>query len=274
MGDFAADTAVTGGDSRYRAMLTPEWDVWGPLGGYVAAVALRALGAASQLPRPASFSCLFLSVAAFEPVDLEVTTLRRGRRSEALHVRMRQDGREILNASAWMVADAMTGLEHDTATAPRVPSVEALASFAERAETYSDWPRVWGTIDGRPTLWNDAPGPPVWQTWMRLFETPDLSDPVLEAARSLMWMDVMMWNAAVPPHLPWPVTHIAPSLDLFVTFHDAAPDDEWLLCDAQAPVGRHGLLGCNGRVWSPSGRLLASGTSTLLCRPNPERADG
>jgi hypothetical protein len=26
----------------------------------------------------------------------------------------------------------------------------------------------------------------------------------LEAARTLMWMDLMMWNAATPPH-PWPV---------------------------------------------------------------------
>ena len=35
---------------------------------------------------------------------------------------------------------------------------------------------------------------------------------------------------------------------------------------------RGGLVGCTGRVWSPSGRQRASGTSTLICRPNPELA--
>jgi len=59
-------------------------------------------------------------------------------------------------------------------------------------------------------------------------------------------------------------------------FHAAAPSEEWLRCDAAAPVGRDGLLGCNGRLWSPDGRLVASGTSTLFCRPSdvvePQRA--
>ena len=35
-----------------------------------AAIALRAAGAESGLARPASFFCHYLSVAAFEPVDL------------------------------------------------------------------------------------------------------------------------------------------------------------------------------------------------------------
>lgn len=55
-------------------------------------------------------------------------------------------------------------------------------------------------------------------------------------------------------------------------FHDAAPDEEWLLCDAHSPVGREGLVGATGRVWAPGGRLLASGSSSLICRPNPALA--
>src|SRR5262245_20914727 len=93
-GDFAADTRVErveraeGGDGVYRAELSPAWEVWGPLGGYVGAVALRALGAAAALPRPASVSLHFLSVAEFGPVELSVESLRRGKRSQALHARM------------------------------------------------------------------------------------------------------------------------------------------------------------------------------------------
>jgi hypothetical protein len=40
---------------RYRAELVPDWRTWGPLGGYVAAIALRAAGMATSFDRPASF---------------------------------------------------------------------------------------------------------------------------------------------------------------------------------------------------------------------------
>ena len=282
MGDFVADTDVEyrecaeGMGSRYRAVLSPSWDVWGPLGGYLAAIAMRALGAASELPRPASFQCLFLSVASFGEVQLEVVSLRRGRRSQALAVSMAQEGRPILTAWGWTVAAGLPGLEHAHGAMPAVPPPAALRSFSELAEDFGSWSPVWRGIEGRPHVWSAAPAPPLWHCWMRLVETPDLSDPFLEAARTLLWLDLMMWNAAARPHLPWPPAYVAPNLDLAANFHAAAPSEEWLLCDAAAPVGRDGLLGCNGRVWSPDGRLVASGTSTLFCRPSdvvePQRA--
>jgi acyl-CoA thioesterase II len=272
MGDFAADTAVSGGNGRYRATLSADWKVWGPLGGYVAAIALRAMGRETDLRRPASISCQFLAMAAFEAVELEVTTLRRGKRSHALHVRMLQRGEPVLAASGWVVDEKMSGLDHDHAVMPDVPPPRHVPSYAERATNYAEWYPVWHTaIDGKPTIWQDDPKPsrPVWHTWMRLLHTPPLDDPFLEAARSLMWMDLMMWNAATPPHMPWPLSHIAPNLDVTAIFHAPAADDEWLLCDSHAPVGRDGIIGCSGRLWSPSGRLVASGNSCLFCKPNP-----
>jgi hypothetical protein len=35
------------------------------------------------------------------------------------------------------------------------------------------------------------------------------------------------------------------------------------------PIARDGLVGCTSRLWSEDGRLLASGTSKHLNRPNP-----
>lgn len=270
-GDFDADTTVAGGDGRYRAVLSPRWEVWGPMGGYVAAVALRALAAEAGLPRPASFHCHFLSVARFAPVDLEVESLRRGKRAHALAVRMTQDGAPVLAASGWFVDGGLAGFVHDDVRMPDVPPPEALRSYAVLSENYDEWYPVWRTIDGHPARWSQEPGPPVWQTWMRLVRTPPL-DPILQAARAAMWMDMMMWNAATPPHVPWPVQYLAPNLDLAVSFHASAEEDEWLLCDAHAPFAGGGLVGCTGRVWTASGRLVASGTSTLFCRPNPMAA--
>jgi hypothetical protein len=81
VGDFVAQTSVeltaeADGVRHYGAELAKEWMTWGPAGGYVAAVALRAAGEATSLARPASFSCQYLSVARFDSADLEVTTLR------------------------------------------------------------------------------------------------------------------------------------------------------------------------------------------------------
>ncbi len=42
MGDFEIDTRVEGEKGRYKATLSRAWELWGPSGGYVAAIALRA----------------------------------------------------------------------------------------------------------------------------------------------------------------------------------------------------------------------------------------
>lgn len=51
MGDFIDDTALEEIDEgRYRAKLVPEWSTWGPLGGYVAAIARSHFAASFPLP--------------------------------------------------------------------------------------------------------------------------------------------------------------------------------------------------------------------------------
>ena len=110
MGDFVTDTALEGGDGRYRIVLSEDWEApFGPLGGYVAAIALRAMGVESPLSRPVSIHCQFLAVAAYQEMDVEVVTLRRGKRSHALQVRMLQEGRLIHAASGWVAEEGMSG---------------------------------------------------------------------------------------------------------------------------------------------------------------------
>lgn len=80
MGDLAHDTTVEPvGDGAYRATLSRDWEIWGPMGGYVAAVALRAAGLGAGHRTPAAFSCHYLNVAAFGPVDIRVTARKENR---------------------------------------------------------------------------------------------------------------------------------------------------------------------------------------------------
>jgi hypothetical protein len=63
--------------------------------------------------------------------------------------------------------------------------------------------------------------------------------------------------------------YLAPNLDTSAWFHHFNPASEWLLIDHECTVADHGLMGVNGRVWDPDGRLLATGSAQLCCIPNP-----
>jgi acyl-CoA thioesterase II len=274
MGDFAADTAVDGDEGRYRARLSRDWEIWGPNGGYVAAIALRAAGRATSLPRPASFAGHFLSVAAFGAVDLTVTPLRTSSRAASVRVTMTQGGRPILEAIVWVIAET-AGLAHDVATMPAVPAPDRLRPIEElvppeaRANRY----RFWDNFEARPidfVPWAERrAGEPLWREWYRYRPRATFDDPFVDAARALLLIDTMVWPAACRAYDPDQRAYIAPSLDVTAEFHRLDPASEWLLCDAAAPVAADGLIGGQSRIWSADGRLLASGSAHLLCRPAP-----
>lgn len=277
MGDLAQDTAVQGSDGSYGATLSRDWEIWGPNGGYVAAITLRAAGAATRMSRPATFACHFLGVAEFAAVELTVTTLRASKRAESLRVSMRQQGRAIAEAIVWCVGEA-DGIEHDFAMMPAVPNPGALRSMEELCppEALAQRHRFWGNFEVRPinyVPWNERqPGEPAWQEWYRFRPQPAFDDPFVDAARSVVLVDTMVWPASCRAHRPDGLQYIAPSLDVTVQFHRPAAHAPWLLADAIAPVASGGLIGGSTRVWSEDGHLVASGGSQLICRPLPVSA--
>lgn len=277
MADFVRDTRVepTAESGRFTAALSPEWAVWGPNGGYVAAIALRAAMAASRLPRPASFHCHFLAVGDFAPVSVRVQSLGGGRRAESLRADVVQGDRALLTATVWMVDDDLHGFEHEFAVAPDVSAPTALRGYQDLEDDYANWYPIWRSIEGRPTRWwrelpADHRKEPLWQTWMRFTDTT-FADRAQDALRHLLWLDFPGWNATISAH-DWPYRFLTPNLDLSVQFHRFAPECEWLLADGFVPTARDGVLGCTSRLWTEDGRLLATGTSKHLCRANPNYA--
>jgi acyl-CoA thioesterase len=273
VGDLGIDTQVEGGDGRYRASLSRDWEIWGPNGGYLAAVALRAAGAHSALHRPATFTCHFLGVAEFDDVDLSVRTVRGSRRAESISVSMTQHDRPILEALAWVIGD-VDGLAHDAAPLPDVPDPESLPSVDERLEgrERGGYPVFWSNFDERPLQWIDDwehrdPGAPVFQGWYRYRPTATFDDPFADAGRALLLVDTLMWPAAVQAYRPADMAYYAPSIDVSAQFHALAPTSEWLFCEARSPSARDGLIGGTSAVWSREGSLLATGGQQMLCRP-------
>jgi acyl-CoA thioesterase II len=277
MGDLAKETEVVGAGGRYTAALYDDWNIWGPCGGYVAAVAMRAVGAYTEFGRPASFTCHFLGVGDFREVSLDVRTLRKAKRAESVAVTMSQDDKPILEAVAWVVGD-VDGLDHEHAEMPDVPRPADLKSVTEllAPEDLEEGPpfNFWLNFDEKPLEWlpreewgTRPAGDPIFRHWVRFHPNARFDDPFLEAARLLITLDVAMWPAASRGYAQGTLSYIAPSLDLSAVFHEIGDCTDWLLIDGHSPVARDGIVGGTGRVWSEDGRLLCSGVQSMLCRP-------
>ena len=287
MGALGDDTAVVPVDAsgRFRASLARDWEIWGPNGGYLASVALRAAGAATQLPRPATFSCLFLGVGSFDTdVDIQVTTLRRAKRAEAMRVCITQADRMLLEAHVWAVDEGLAGLEHDVARAPDVPAPDELKSMADLMPDEKPH-RFWRNFDVKPVSWIPPeewpPAPPTEPAvlqWMRFAPVARYEgDPWVDACRSVVLLDTFQWPAAHRAHIhrgPDEPAFIAPNMDLSIRFHRPVPASEWLLIDALGPLAEAGLMAAEARVWSEDRRLVASAAGHLLCREVPRGTPG
>ena len=269
MGDFEEQTRVVGGAGRYRAEIHRDWEIWGPNGGYLAAIALRAAGAEARISRPVSFAVHYLGVARFNAVDIEVEVVHGGKRAESIRVSVKQGERKILEGLLRTAATG-PGLSHDRRPAPDVAPPNALL---ERRELNDEehYPKFWNNFMYKPVdqaFWKE-PRPirePHLQDWLRFSPTATFSDPFVEAGRSLLLVDTMFWPAARRHHRD--ESFVAPSLDVATWFH-RPPRSEWLLCDAYVPIGEEGLLSGHAHIFNEVGDLVASGGSQMLCMPAP-----
>jgi acyl-CoA thioesterase II len=273
VGDLAQDTAVEGRAGSYRAVLSKDWEIWGPMGGYVAAVALRAM--AGDVPdgfEPASFTCQFLSVARFGAVDIAVTVRRGSRRAMAVDAHITQADAAILDAQAWFTVpgDVVT---HDHTTPHRYGHPDDHRSVAEYSTEAPPFP-FWLNFDGKPLDWVEdwaayPGGEPEWAEWLKFEPTARWADPVLEAARLVLLADLPSYPAAVRAYPGGERTFVAPSLDLSVQLHRLGDLSDWLLLHGTAAIADRGLIGFRSEVWSADGRQVASGSGQLLSRAVP-----
>ena len=128
--DLEHATHLDGDDGRYVAHLSDDWEIWGPNGGYLAAIALRAAGKVAHIQQPRSFYCHFLSSPAFDVVQLDVRVLKQGRRAESFAVEMTQGHKPVLQALVKTAADG-PGYSHQHLEAPEVPPPASLKTYQE-----------------------------------------------------------------------------------------------------------------------------------------------
>jgi acyl-CoA thioesterase len=263
--DLGEATQVVGGNGRFAATLSDEWEIWGPNGGYLAAIALRAAGEVAEIAQPRSFYCHFLSSPAFAGVDIEVVVLKRGSRAESLSIAMTQDGKPILQALVKTATDG-PGYEHQHPVMPAVPPPEEVEAYEYVPTPGRPAFSFWDNVERRPVLAAVDDRSPVVREWTRFRPVACFEDPFVDAARALILLDTFGFPAAYRRYRSW--EYAAPNLDTSVWLHRFNPACEWLLVEQECSVAEHGLMGVGGRLWDTDGALLATGGAQLCCIPN------
>lgn len=267
MPGLSHSTQIRNADGKLTATLHPNWEIWGPNGGYLSAVALRASElAAPDGHRPVSYSCQYLSSPKSGDVDLEVEIAKAGRSSSCINVRMLQNNRMALQAQIW-TTNRNDGPEKQDVGRPDVPTYGELPPL-EHYLTAGQQPHTfWRNFESRPVRYRTH-GDPASQDaaeriWFRFLDHATSGSPFDDYGRLLVLIDTLPWPS-FHKTLPAPPQFIAPSLDLSVWFHDAPGESVWLLGDGHGGLAGSGLIHGGAQIWSADGRLLASGGSQML----------
>lgn len=267
MGGLVDATALSPADDGFIATLDTAWDIWGPAGGYIAAIALRAVGAvAASGHRPVTQSGQFVRVAQPGQITVRVEPVKLG--GSALYsVTLSQDDNVIFLSQIWTTARADVSLAA-APPAPNVPKAQELIGLDDimRQRGMKEI-AFWQNLDGRPFEFR-VQGDPLPKMehqyrWMRFRDWSPTDDPFVDAMRAVMLIDIGVW----PAHwhrLTQAADYMAPSLDIAVHFHGDAAAGDWLLSDADTDVSGNGTISGRVRIWSEDGRVIATGSGHCL----------
>jgi acyl-CoA thioesterase-2 len=198
-------------------------------------------------------SCHFVSQAKFAPADVSVRALRNGSSAAVHAASVTQDGSTVVETTCWS-AERNEGPEHMDIRPPAVvPRAEATPEAGEL-----DWLPFAKNLDVAFVPRGEEIAPR-WSAWTSLRARATFDDPWLDAARSLILLDISGFSAAAMHH-GTDASFIAPSLDLHVSFHHDSRDAPWLLMDSHSPLSIDGVLAWRGALWTEDGRIAAMGT--------------
>ncbi|MFE3171519.1 acyl-CoA thioesterase [Amycolatopsis sp. NPDC059090] len=278
MGDLAEDTALTAlGENTFQAELSRDWDLMGPNGGYLAAIALRAAAAHAGPAQPLSLSCQFLARPRFGPVHVRAEVLRASRRATAVRVRMEQGtDRPVLEALVWAAQSGLSGPNADWTPAPSVPGPDGVPDLRTHLAAEGRGVPAWhGNVTLRELSGRTggAEREPRVRCWARFEPRRCFDDCWVDAGRSVILLDSLQWPAVMNAFPERETVLFAPSLDLYVAFHGAGSDSDWLLVETTGTAAHRGTFHGRGSVWTRDGRLLASAGQQMLGTAVRERAD-
>jgi acyl-CoA thioesterase len=268
--DFDRETAVEPrGGGHFEATLDRSWWVMrGPNGGYLAAIALRALAAAVDDPEraPRSLTVHYASPPADGTLQIATWIEREGRSLTSCSARLEQDGRLVGLALA-AFSRARPGPDICDLTMPDVPPATQVAARPlppDAPPIAQRWDSRW--VLGAPRMYGAEPtDEAVTGTWIRLPEGRVVDAGVAAA----------ITDAAIPAifgRVEEPL--VVPTVDLTIHFRSALPvpgaePDDFVLAVFRTGVVAEGFLEEDGEVWTADGTLIAQSRQLAAVMPLP-----
>lgn len=251
---FQRDSEVVpAGDGAFQGTLSAGWAIGAvPNGGYVMAVAARALAAAVDRPHPASITGHYLAPTEAGPVQIETDVVRRGRRLSVATARLIQQGKERVRfVGAFTDLAEAEGLDLATVSPPEMVAVEQCAPMAElspRPVAIHD--NLLARLDpASATHWQrgDPDTDAAVDAWLGF---ADGSDPDV--------FSLALFADALPPPLFRRVgfSGWVPTVELTVHVH-RVPAPGLLRARFCTRHVTGGMLHEDGELWDSSGRLVA-----------------
>jgi acyl-CoA thioesterase len=261
---FAEATAVQRADERsWHARVEQGWDIAGNAnGGYLLAIAARALTEATGRPDPVTITAHYLAPGTPGPVSVTVDVLRAGRRFATGSATLSSSDRPLLAVlGTFGELPASTapaaGPERVDAEPPELPSPEECAGReppADEAPTFMHrvemrlHPDDAGFGFGRPS------GRPLVRGWFRFRDGEPLD--TIGLLQAVDAFPPTIFNARLP--VGW-----TPTVEL--TAHvRARPEPGWLRCAFSTRFVTGGFLEEDGEVWDATGRLVAQSRQLAL----------
>lgn len=225
-------------------------------GGHVLAQQLVAAGRAVPDQRVVWASATFTRAALFDsPIHVDVDVVRRGRTYSTVEARTSQDDK--LRSIGLVLLDAGAADAYRSVVDP--PDVPGPLDCPPHH--FGVTGRDIRVVDGAYNHDPDDVGPPELHVWMRHRDGPD--DPLLHAALLAQPITHYTIGASMRPHrgITEALAHVTLStgpMAVEIAFHDDADVTEWLLYENPAIYAGRGHVQGQGRIFTESGRLVAS----------------
>ena len=261
---FDRATALTplssGAPGRFGGSVSEDfWVQSGPNGGYLAAIALR--GAAALVPEPEraprSLHARYLAAPKAGAFELNAEVIRKGRSLTSVAVRMTQDGREFLHASA-AFSDAFSTLSFQDCEMPGVRPLAECQPVEKRIALNQRFDML-HAIGGQERQSARA----VTGGYIR-FADPRPIDALALAALWDCWPPAVFARA-----FEQRFRGAVPTVEASVLFRrrvplPAATPADYVLLKVESTMAEEGLVEESGEIWTTDGLLLAQSRQLAL----------
>jgi acyl-coenzyme A thioesterase PaaI-like protein len=259
-----ATAVVAAGDDRWAGEIAEGWDIVGNAnGGYMLAIAARALGEATGRPDPVTVTGHYLSPGKPGPIEITTRVVKAGRRFTTAHATLVAGDRPVLTVLGTFGDLGAPGEDPELVRGapPDLPPVDECVAlraaspfpppFMDRVELRLH-PDDANFRDGAPS------GEPRMRGWFRLRDGEPIDTVALLCAVDAF--PPTAFNARLP--VAW-----TPTVEL--TAHvRSRPVPGWLSCAFSTRFVTSGFLEADGEVWDGAGRLVAQSRQLALV-PRP-----